>query len=172
MKSMSNNGMSDDNDRVCEFQIDTNFQKMARRPGGIARDQALKNASANIDTFRPGFEDWLDAELEELMRVVPNAEPNNRADLSWIDAAETNSHHLADIAATMDYQFVSFVAKNLCLIFDAIRHGAEFRGEVITCHINALQLARQQQYRKLRSEDLPELSEGLRRILDSPRSQR
>jgi hypothetical protein len=157
------------NDDAREFQVVTNFQKQARRPGGIARDKALRNADANIDLLKPAFEDWLDEEINALVRNIPIDEPSNHSDLSWIDAANINSQRLADVAATMDYQFVSFVAKNLSLIFDAIKNGAEYHSDVITCHVNALRLARQQQYRELRSEDLPELSEGLRRILESPR---
>ena len=162
---MSNNS----DDRAREFQVETSFQKVARRPGGIMRDQALRNAENNIDTLKPDFEVWLDKEMNELVRIAPNAESSDHADLSWIDAAGTHSQRLADVAATMDYQFLSFVANNLCMIFDAIKHGAEYRSDVVVCHIDALLLARQQQYRKMRSEDLPELSEGLRRILDSPR---
>jgi len=165
---MSGKDMVDDNAR--EFYTETNFQKQARRPGGIARDKALKNADANIEILKPGFEDWLDEEINSLVQTIPDEESSKFAGLSWIDAADINSQRLADVAATMDYQFTSFVAKNLSLIFDAIRHGSEYRSDVITCHINALRLSRQQKYRKLRSEDLPELSEGLRRILESPRS--
>ena len=166
MIAMSDKATADDGSR--EFYTETNFQKQARRPGGIARDQALKNADANIAMLKPSFEDWLNEQINALVKTIPKrgAIP---AGLSWIDAADINSQRLADVAATMDYRFMSFVAKNLSLIFDAIRNGSEYRGDVIECHINALRLSRQQQYRELRSEDLPELSEGLRRILDSPR---
>ena len=164
---MSNNGNDDNGAR--EFHVETNFQNMAPRPGGIMRDQALKNAEHNIDALRPGFEIWLDHEMNDLLRIIPSAESGGLADMSWIDVADAYSQRLADVSATMDYQFMSFVANNLCMIFDAIRSGAEYHREVITCHINVLRLARQQQYRKLRSEDLPELSEGLRRILDPRR---
>ena len=167
MIAMSDKATAGDGAR--EFYTETNYQKQARRPGGIARDQAIKNADANIEMLKPSFEDWLNEQINALVKTIPKrgAIP---AGLLWIDAADINSQRLADVAATMDYRFMSFVAKNLSLIFDAIRNGAEYRGDVIECHINALRLSRQQQYRELRSEDLPELSEGLRRILESPRS--
>jgi len=157
-------------DGAREFYTETNYQKQARRPGGNARDQAIKNADANIEMLKPSFEDWLNEQINALVKIIPKGESSIPAGLSWIDAADINSQRLADVAATMDYRFMSFVAKNLSLIFDAIRNGSEYRGDVIECHINALRLSRQQQYRELRSEDLPELSEGLRRILESPRS--
>jgi hypothetical protein len=166
MIAMSDKATAGDGAR--EFYTETNFQKQARRPGGIARDQAVKNAVANIEMLKPSFEDWLNEQINALVKSIPKG-GSIPAGLSWIDAADINSQRLADVAATMDYRFMSFVAKNLSLIFDAIRNGAEYRGDVIECHINALRLSRQQQYRELRSEDLPELSEGLRRILESPR---
>jgi hypothetical protein len=162
---------SDNRPDPYEFDIETNFQRMARRPGGVTRDRAIQNADRNIETFKPGFETWLDNELARLLQTIPSDPAMQMNDLSWIPAADAKCQRLADVAATMDYQLMSFVANNLCLIFDAIRNGAAYRGDVIDCHVSALRLARQRQYRKMRSEDLPELSDGLRRILESPRLQ-
>lgn len=162
---------SDDGSDPHEFHIETNFQRMARRPGGITRDRAIQGADRNIETFKPGFESWLDNELARLFQTIPSDLSSPSKDLSWIEAADAKCQRLADVSATMDYQLMSFVANNLCLIFEAIRNGAEYRSDVIDCHVSALRLARQRQYRKMRSEDLPELSDGLRRILESPRLQ-
>lgn len=161
----------DDDDSAREFHVVTNFQRMARRPGGVTREQAVQKATAAIETFKPGFKDWLDRELDELLQVVPGPEGISEKELSWIDVADMHCQRLADVAATMDYQFVSFVAANLCVIFEAMKKGAEYHPEVIACHVDALQLASREQYRRLRAEDLPELTEGLRRVLDSPRLQ-
>ena len=37
---------------VREFDVDTRFQKMARRPGGLPREQALHNAANNIEEIK------------------------------------------------------------------------------------------------------------------------
>jgi hypothetical protein len=154
--------------KVREFYIESDFQKKARRPGGISRDQALSRAGANIDAFKENFTTWLDEQLSEFFGLIPDQGTAEFKKLGWIDAAGVCSQRLADVAATMDYQFVSFVANNLCLIFEAINRGAEHNSEIIACHIDALRLARQQQYRGMRPADLPELSEGLRQVLNSP----
>src|SRR5205085_5158198 len=52
------------------FYVDTRFQRLARRPGGVPREQALEGAQANIDESKPEFEIWLDAELQNLAAVV------------------------------------------------------------------------------------------------------
>ena len=164
--------MSKNNDKkVREFHVETTFQEMARRPGGLPRDQALKRAESNIDAFKPTFAAWLNEQLDELLGAIPDNESAEFEQSEWIYTADKYSQYLADVAATMDYQFVSLVTNNLCMIFEVIKRGAERNGEIITCHIDALRLARRQDYRGLRPEDLPELSEGLRRVLDSPRLQ-
>jgi hypothetical protein len=154
--------------KVREFYIESNFEKLARRPGGIPRDDALRYANSNVDAFKPDFPVWLDEQLNEFFALIPDQGSIEFKRLEWIDAVDIYIQHLADVAAPMDYQFVSFVASNLCMIFEAIKRGAEHNSEIIICHINALRLARQQQYRGMRPEDLPELSEGLRRVLNSP----
>ena len=154
--------------KVREFYVESNFQKMARRPGGISRDQALSRADTNIDAIKLNFTTWLDEQLNDFFNLIPDQGSAEFQKMAWIDAADIYSQRLADVAATMDYQFVSFVANNLCMIFEAIKRGAEHNREIITCHINALHLARQQQYRGMRPQDLPELAEGLRNILNSP----
>lgn len=154
-------------DNAREFEVETSFQKAARRPGGIPRDKALTNADTHIKLIKPKFSTWLDNELQDLLRVIPSAKAIKPENPAWIDALEITSHRLADVAATMDYQFVSFVANNLCTICEAVRGGAECNGEVIVCHVNALLLGSQAKYRRMKPEDLPELSEGLRRVLDS-----
>jgi hypothetical protein len=155
-----------DSDDARIFPVDTNFQRMARRPGGISRDEAIRNADAKVDAYKPGFASWLEDELEQLLRIIP-PEDSPPGDLSWLDAADVCCQRLTDVGATMDYEFVSFVASNLCIIFEAFKAGAQYRGDVVACHVNALLLAKQTSYRRLRSEDLPELSEGLRRVIES-----
>lgn len=149
------------------FDLETDFQKAARRPGGIRRDQALKNASTNIEQIKPVFANLLNKEIDELLRAVPDARAVRMSDAAWIDAIDRCSARLVDAAATMGYPFVSFVASNLRAVCEAIREGAEFRPEVIACHVDALLLARLPKYKNMRPEDMPELSEGLRQMLAS-----
>ena len=81
--------------------------------------------------------------------------------------ADVHCQHMADVSATMGYEFVSYVASNLCLMFDAIRQGADYRRDVMACHVDALMLGRKDKFRRMRPEDVPELTEGLRRVLGS-----
>ena len=151
-----------------EFHVETKFQLLAKRPGGVTRDQALVNAQTTVATLKPGFETWLDDEMTLLLKVIPR-EGADLKDRAWMSTAETYSQHLADVSATMGYEFVSYVASNLCLMFDAIKQGAEYRRDVMVCHLDALVLGRKDKFRRMKPEDVPELTEGLRRVLESPK---
>lgn len=150
-----------------DLNIVTTFQRTACRPGGISRDEALENADINIERLKPLFTAWLDDELNELVRTVPNLKFTGPGDFSWIDSLDACSGRLIDVAATMGYPFVSFVAMNLRMLCEAVRKGAECRGEVFACHIDALFLGCQQRYIQMKPEDLPELAEGLRRVMET-----
>jgi hypothetical protein len=151
-----------------EFHIETKFQLLAKRPGGVPRDQAIDNAEITVATLKPGFETWFDDEIALLLKAIPQ-EGADLKDRGWMNIADTHSQHLADVAATMGYDFVSYVANNLCLMFDAIKHGADYRRDVMVCHLDALVLGRKDKFSRMKPEDVPELTEGLRRVLESPK---
>lgn len=66
----------------------------------------------------------------------------------------------------MSFELITFVANNLCEILDAIKAGAVYDKDMIDCHINAFFLARTDQYRHLRPEQVPEMASGLRRVVE------
>ena len=66
----------------------------------------------------------------------------------------------------MGFELVSFVSNNLCELLDAIKAGAAYHKETIDCHIDALLLASKAPYCNLRPDQLPEMSSGLRRVVE------
>ena len=153
------------------FFVDSRFEQWARRPGGMPRDEALERAQAKIDEIRPSFGDWLDGELQELGKAIGQNGPDGSNDRQF-DRYRIHTMP-ADTRCRHDdgFDLVTFVANNLSEIFEAINAGAEYRADLIDCHIQALLLARQERYRNLRPEQLPELSSGLRRVAEyAPKS--
>jgi hypothetical protein len=148
------------------FFVETRFQRMARRPGGVPREVALESAQSNIDQSRPDFEIWLDAELQNLAAVVRSAEAGAAAP-GWPDDVCCRSRQLRDLGTTMGFVLLTFIANNLCEILEATPAGHDCDMETITCHLDALFLARQEQYRHMRLEDVPELTKGLRLVKES-----
>ena len=151
-----------------EFHIETKFQALAKRPGGVAREQAIVNAQTTVATLKPAFETWVDDEMTQLLKIIP-PDGADLKDRAWMNIADTHSQRLADVSATMGYDFVSYVANNLCLMFDAIKQGADYRRDVMVCHLDALVLGRKDKFRRMKPEDVPELTDGLRRVLESPK---
>lgn len=150
-----------------EFLVETKFQQLAKRPGGVSRDQALTNAQSSVATLKPGFETWFDDEIAKLLKSIPKESEEDLRHKHWMDAADAHCQRLADVSATMGYEFVSYVANNLCLMFDAVRQGADYRHDVMKCHVDALLLGRKDKFRRMKPEDVPELTDGLRRVLAS-----
>ncbi|HTV31411.1 MAG TPA: hypothetical protein VMF32_27005 [Xanthobacteraceae bacterium] len=147
------------------FAVGTRFQKMARRPGGVPRDQAIERAQNFIDELKPEFVNWLDRKLQELGTAIQQAEGSS-FDVSWHERAYRSSCQLQDVGATMGFELITFVANNLCKILEVIKMGIAYDREIIKCHLDALLLAKSEPYRNLCPEQLPEMTGGLQRVVE------
>lgn len=145
------------------FAVETRFQRMARRPGGIPRDQAIEKAWTQVEDIKPGFDDWVNKELQGLTDVIASARPDAK---EWAEMAAIHSRRLRDVGTTMGFELLTFVADSLCDVLDAITAGADYNMETISCHVDALFLARQRAFRGVKPEQVPELTSGLRKIGD------
>jgi hypothetical protein len=74
---------------------------------------------------------------------------------------------LRDTGSTVGFELLTFIANTLCTILDGLKAGAECNMESLVCHIDALLLIRQRQYRNLRPDQVPELSRGLHQVAES-----
>ena len=165
-KPNSGTGTADADPAVRIFTPKTRFHTMARRPGGVAREHAIESAQAAIDEAKVGFDDWLEQELQALIGLVGHAR-SGKANSGWVEVAQIHCNQLRDVGGTVGFELLTFVAGTLCTIFDSIRAGAPCNMDSITCHLDALLLIRQKEYRNLRPDEVPELSGGLFRIAES-----
>jgi hypothetical protein len=158
--------MADQRDQNAHiFPVDTRFQQLARRPGGVTRERAVESAQRQIEDMKVDFADWLDRELKELSASVGQV-TSNPAEVAALERAHQTCRGLRDVGSTMGYQLLTFVAGNFCGILDAIKAGAPFDKDMIDCHMDALLLARTEPYRNLHPEQLPEMTSGLRRVVE------
>ena len=153
------------NHEAYTFYPDSRFERLARRPGGIAREQAIASAQAHVDDLKSEFVIWLDRELHELSAALLPIEENS-SDTSSLERAHLCCAQLRDVGETMGYDLISFVANNLCEILDAFKAGAAYDKDMIDCHMDALLLARTEQYRHLTPDQVPEMTSGLRRVVE------
>jgi hypothetical protein len=148
------------------FSPKSRFQTLARRPGGVPRSQAVENAQGKIEEAKLGFDEWLDGELAELIGAVERAKSGAALD-DWIDAAQIHTNQLRDVGTTVGFELLTFVSSTLSTILDGIKAGAECNLDSLTCHVDALLLIRQKQFRHLRPDEVPELSRGLHQVAES-----
>jgi hypothetical protein len=147
------------------FFVDSRFQKMARRPGGVSRDQAIERAAVALEELKPDFTSSLARRLQETITAIRQVGAHSGKE-SYLDAAYQCCGELRDTGATMGFELISFVSNNLCEILDAIRAGAGYHEETIECHIDALVLASKPPYSSFRPEQVPEMIDGLRRAIE------
>ena len=158
--------MTDETDTsVRIFDVETRFQTMARRPGGVPRDEALEEANVSIEAMKPGFDEWADGELRELSQAVERARSGAPTG-QWLETASLHARAVRDVGTTMGSELLTFVADSLCEILEAIEGGSGWDSESLVCHLDALMLVRQPDYRGLGALDLPELTRGLRRLAE------
>jgi hypothetical protein len=148
------------------FSPNTRFHALARRPGGMSRSEAISAAQARIDEMQPEFGGWLNAEINALGEVVKYLR-SGTSEPAWIERALFHSNQLRDVGTTMGFELVSYVANTLSMILERIKAGADCNLASITCHMDALALVRQESYRHLRPDQVPELLEGLHQIAES-----
>ena len=151
------------------FYVDSRFERLARRSGGVTRDQALAHAQNQVESLKPEFDDWLDRELQRLGAALSEID-RDPADKAALDRAELICAQIRDIGTTMDSQLVTFVAGSLCAVLDAMKEGAAYDKETVECHVNALLLVKMENYRNLRPDQVPEMTAGLRRVVTLTRN--
>jgi hypothetical protein len=146
------------------FLVETRFEKMAKRPGGLPRDQAIKNAQGIIEQLKPDFADWIGRKIGEAIAAIRRIE-EAPIDSDDIDTTYRMCGELRDVGATMGFGLVTAVSGNLCEILDALKAGAPLHKEALECHVNALALSILAPYRNLSPDQVPEMMDGLTSVV-------
>ncbi|WP_210190731.1 hypothetical protein [Pseudorhodoplanes sinuspersici] len=145
--------------------MDTRFQQMARRPGGVPKELAIEQALSQLDGFKDEFVDWVDREVKELSAAFKTM-TDGRQRASELNDIYRRCCQLRDTGTTMGLELITFVADNLCQVLDNVKAGAPYDADVVACHTDALLLAKQKNYRDLRPDQVIEMTSGLQKILD------
>lgn len=141
--------------------VTTRFHAQVLRPGGVSREQAIRSAEAQIGELLPQFADWLERELEALIRSIPGGLTEAKIDDPWIEPAFQHSRAVRDVGATMGFELLSFAANNLCDIFEMVHSGVACPIDTVESQLQALLLAK-------REVDRARLAEGKRRTPSGP----
>jgi hypothetical protein len=150
---------------VSIFFPDTRFERMARRSGGLTREEAMRGAQAQLEEIKPDFEPWLDGQLQDLKTVLKGLTDGAPFSLS-MDTGQRICAQVQDVGSTMGFGLVTFVANALFEILETVRAGAPYDKDMVSCHVDALFFVVREPYRNMSPEDVPELTAGLRKLAD------
>lgn len=146
------------------FLANTRFEKLAKRPGGVARNDAIASASSNIDKIKPEVIFWIRKGSARLDRAIQETWIS-ADDAARFDSAIELSASLRDIGTTVGFPLLSFICGNLCEILETQKSGVKFRKDIIDVHRMALTLSAQDDYRNSRPDDLPIFKSGFEKVL-------
>jgi hypothetical protein len=146
------------------FYADTRFERLARRPGGVSREEALQRAQSAVEELKTDFIEWIDEQFSVLSTALADI-AKDPTDKAALERAHQKSAYLRDVGGTMGYTLVTFVASTLCDVLDAYIAGAPFDKNVTDCHMDAFLLARTDEYRHMHPQEVPELAKGLLRVV-------
>jgi HPt (histidine-containing phosphotransfer) domain-containing protein len=145
-----------------EIEVDDNFGLQARSPGGLSRDDAIKRAHVELTQLKPQLEEHLKQQCQQLEAALLAARTHDEKHLAHIADAYAASLSLPEIADSIGYALVGFIAANLCTIIETADEARmDYPAAVIDCHCDALRLALSPSYLGKQLRDLPELAAGL-----------
>jgi hypothetical protein len=141
---------------------DGRLNRQARPAAKSARNSAIKRAEAELALLTPRIVDHIKHESLRLEAALLAARVHDSNYRSCVSEAYDAGQHLRDVADTIGYRLVGFIATNLCTIIEtADDAGMDYPAAVLGCHLDALQLVQTAPYRDRQVADLPELSTAL-----------
>ena len=147
------------------FDVETRYQQMAKRPGGVPREKAIHEAISSIESKKSTFDDFVHKEMQGLASAIDTARTGAPV-AKWAGKANLHSRAMRDVGTTMGAELLTCVADSFCEVLDAIEEGVAYDLDTLACHFDSMMLVRQPEYRGVRPDQVPELIRGLRRLAE------
>jgi hypothetical protein len=145
-----------------EVRIEDKFGAHARSPAKLTREVAIKRAEAELAMIKPRIENYVKLECKRLENVLRAALARDANYTAHVHEAYQYSRNIRDVAGSIGYSLIGFIATNLCTIVEAADAAhMDYPAAVIDCHYDALRLAFSRAYFGKNLKDVPELSAGL-----------
>ncbi len=151
--------MSESNARSFRLlTIETRFETLARRPGGVPRNSAIATANSNIAATAPDFCRALTARIEKLEKSLNDDVPDSVISATGPFMSEINE--LRDIGAIVGFPSVTLIAGELCRLFDKADGGT--RNATVGCFVRSLSLCMRREYRHTDQSEVQRLVTNLK----------
>lgn len=148
--------------------IETRFEALARRPGGVPRSSAIATAKSNIETVAPEHTRALAAKIESLEKWLDDLLPKSLVSTAGPFLDEL--YELRDISATIGFPSVALIADALCKLLD--RAGGKSRNAIVSCFVRSLSLCMRREYRETEQPEVQRLVANLKDLTAKELSRR
>jgi hypothetical protein len=112
--------------------------------------------------IQPRIEDYVKLESKSLEAALMAARQKDECYVTNIRNTYVASQNIRDVADSIGYSLIGFIATSLCTIIEATDAAAiECPAAIFDCYYQALRLALTRKYVKKSLKELPELSAGL-----------
>jgi hypothetical protein len=144
------------------FDVDNAFGRKAGEPGGPPRQAAIDRAQRELMLMRPRLTEYMMGECRRLEAALSAARDGDADYASLVREAYAASQNVRDVAASIGFPLLGFIATNLCTVIETADEARmDYPAAVIDCHFDALRLARSDSYEAKQLAEVPELSGGL-----------
>lgn len=123
--------------------IETRFETLARRPGGVPRSSAIAAAESNVATVATDCRRALAAKIENLEMSLNDDLPD--AVITATEPLLGGLNELHDVGATVGFPSITLIAGELCKLFESA--GGRTRNAIVGCFVRSLALCLRQEYR-------------------------
>jgi hypothetical protein len=145
-----------------EIKVDDRFGRIARSHAGFSRQVAIERAAAELARIRPRLAAHIGEECRRLDAALVAARTGDENYRATIATAYSASQNLRDVAPSIGYSLLGFVAANLCTIIEAADAAqTACPVAIIDCYLDALRLVQTVPYRTKQPKELPELAAAL-----------
>jgi hypothetical protein len=145
-----------------EVKRDDVFGRHARSLASFSRKIAIERATAELARLKPRITAHIKEECRHVEAALLAAQARDESYRTHVAEAYRASLNLRDVAQSMDYSLVGFVAANFCLIVEtADAAQTDYPAAILDCYLDAFRLAQTRPYKTKQPEELPAFSAGL-----------
>jgi hypothetical protein len=127
--------------QVKVFDVENRLAKLARQPGGLTLDEAVRAAEHRLDSIRDRCVDRLGERAAELAQEAEAQRAAGRAgETACFEKLYRIANAIYGVAAPFELKGMAEVAAGLCDLIDGFRRGEPVNWEAVDVHVDGVRL--------------------------------
>ena len=145
----------------------TRFHRLAKRAGGISRDEAIKRSDTFLETAKSKYHEWVAEDVQRLEKALAALRGQTVPDPEALENAYHRTRVIRDLGDTMGYPLITVVADSLCELLHRFKNANVYSEPAVDTHFWSLMLVSAPTYKGGEKEETDNLLSGLRRVVDT-----